>query len=137
MALAFPQLGEHCKICNTLDFLPFKCAHCKGNFCKKHRTTEDHKCTQVTGDTTISCPICDKKLKLDQGDCPDTVVNAHISRGCPAPQSTGTKVPAGRCAKCNKKELLPATCTRCHQHYCVKHRFYDAHGCASSTIRVC
>ena len=150
MSLEFPELGKHCQYpnCHTLDFLPFTCASCEQYYCKKHRTTSDHECKQQTErhstpsskniiSKQVKCPLCRTMLSLETNQDPNHIVNAHISRGCRKEASKSCAVvPAGRCAKCNRKELLPATCRRCHQNYCVKHRFFDAHGCEPSLIKV-
>jgi hypothetical protein len=34
---------EHCG--DPINYLPFKCKYCGGNFCEKHRLPENHECT--------------------------------------------------------------------------------------------
>jgi len=37
---------EFCEYCgDDLGYLPFKCRHCNGSFCSKHRLSENHDCT--------------------------------------------------------------------------------------------
>ena len=37
---------EYCEYCGEeLGYLPFKCRHCNGSFCSKHRLPENHECT--------------------------------------------------------------------------------------------
>lgn len=37
---------EYCEFCGEeLGYLPFKCKHCNGNYCSKHRLPENHECT--------------------------------------------------------------------------------------------
>lgn len=41
------DVGLHCSICNTLDFLPFRCPHCDAIFCKQHASrvaVDAHNC---------------------------------------------------------------------------------------------
>ncbi|SCW03531.1 LAFE_0G12530g1_1 [Lachancea fermentati] len=38
------DVGTHCKFCRQLDFLPFHCSRCNGDFCQLHRLKEDHHC---------------------------------------------------------------------------------------------
>lgn len=38
------DVGTHCGFCRQLDFLPFHCAYCEGDFCSSHRTKESHHC---------------------------------------------------------------------------------------------
>ncbi|KAK6185823.1 hypothetical protein SNE40_007971 [Patella caerulea] len=44
----FTELGKHCDVayCNLLDFLPFDCDGCGKTFCKIHKATDNHQCTQ-------------------------------------------------------------------------------------------
>ncbi|CEP61853.1 Cuz1p LALA0_S04e02190g [Lachancea lanzarotensis] len=38
------DVGTHCKFCRQLDFLPFHCKYCEGDFCGAHRTPQQHQC---------------------------------------------------------------------------------------------
>lgn len=38
------DVGTHCAFCRQLDFLPFHCKFCNGDFCENHRTKESHHC---------------------------------------------------------------------------------------------
>ncbi|SCU95903.1 LANO_0E11804g1_1 [Lachancea nothofagi CBS 11611] len=38
------DVGTHCAFCRQLDFLPFHCKHCDGDFCGTHRTPQTHRC---------------------------------------------------------------------------------------------
>merc|ERR1712137_349081 len=140
MSLEFPALGRHCEFvgCHVLDFLPFRCEACTHHFCVGHRTQQEHQCKAIPPPTQstseIQCPLCEVNLPLPKGEDANTLVNAHISRGCPPPHSTkkAPQVPAGRCAVCRAKELLPFRCDQCHKQHCAKHRFTDLHACQRS-----
>lgn len=41
------DVGVPCSICSSIDFLPFRCAHCRRAFCKEHSSAalpEEHDC---------------------------------------------------------------------------------------------
>lgn len=38
------EVGTHCGYCRQLDFLPFHCTYCNGDFCSTHRLKESHHC---------------------------------------------------------------------------------------------
>jgi predicted nucleic acid binding AN1-type Zn finger protein len=42
------EVGQHCFICNKLDFLPFKCYDCNKTFCADHKRPEAHDCEPVS-----------------------------------------------------------------------------------------
>ncbi|ANB12718.1 Cuz1p [Sugiyamaella lignohabitans] len=41
------DVGEHCALCNKIDFLPFKCHECEKTYCNEHRKVQDHDCVPV------------------------------------------------------------------------------------------
>jgi len=45
------DVGTHCAYCRQIDFLPFHCKYCDGDFCAKHRLKEDHHCSSLTDST--------------------------------------------------------------------------------------
>ncbi|SCU87849.1 LAFA_0E09208g1_1 [Lachancea sp. 'fantastica'] len=56
------DVGTHCKFCRQLDFLPFHCEYCKGDFCGAHRTRQQHQCetwneSEKQDQTLISSPL--------------------------------------------------------------------------------
>ncbi|ODV93304.1 hypothetical protein PACTADRAFT_51913 [Pachysolen tannophilus NRRL Y-2460] len=55
------EIGEHCTICNQLDFLPFKCNDCNKFFCSEHlERLKDHDCIGGTNGK--------EKLKQKEGN---------------------------------------------------------------------
>lgn len=38
------DVGTHCTFCRQLDFLPFHCKQCGGDFCSSHRSRTSHRC---------------------------------------------------------------------------------------------
>ncbi|KAG0656201.1 hypothetical protein C6P45_002754 [Maudiozyma exigua] len=47
------DVGTHCTFCKQIDFLPFHCKFCDGDFCSKHRLKEDHHCIALQNESTI------------------------------------------------------------------------------------
>lgn len=45
------DVGTHCTFCRQIDFLPFHCKFCNGDFCSKHRIREDHHCISLQDET--------------------------------------------------------------------------------------
>lgn len=39
------DVGTHCAFCRQMDFLPFHCKYCGGDFCASHRLKEAHHCS--------------------------------------------------------------------------------------------
>jgi len=39
-----PDLGEHCRHCRQLDYLPFRCPACREWFCLAHHHQDKHEC---------------------------------------------------------------------------------------------
>ncbi|SCU85437.1 LADA_0D07492g1_1 [Lachancea dasiensis] len=38
------DVGAHCTYCRQIDFLPFHCGRCGGDFCGPHRSPNEHGC---------------------------------------------------------------------------------------------
>ncbi|CCK70818.1 Cuz1p KNAG_0F01500 [Huiozyma naganishii CBS 8797] len=43
------DVGTHCAFCRQLDFLPFHCGACGGDYCELHRTKSAHHCASLLG----------------------------------------------------------------------------------------
>src|ERR1700722_14195599 len=96
-------LGTHCEFpeCNTLDFLPVFCAHCKKTFCKRHGSAPDHSCLSLLQTTS-------------------TFISSSSSTLLPCALSTGCK---------SQKSPVNFTCPLCLNNFCVEHRHVDDHAC--------
>ncbi|KAL7746018.1 hypothetical protein RI367_008672 [Sorochytrium milnesiophthora] len=136
------HVGTHChdKSCNALDFLPFTCHHCKHVYCQEHWKPAAHSCPdQPAGVVVPVCPLCDNPVPLARGDDPNAAVDAHIRRNCAVRTSVSSKpvYAGGRCAadRCAAKCLVPVTCHRCKQNFCLKHRLEADHKCAPAAAR--
>ncbi|CUS22350.1 LAQU0S05e03400g1_1 [Lachancea quebecensis] len=46
------DVGTHCAFCRQLDFLPFHCKQCGGEFCSSHRTQTSHRCASEQNQTS-------------------------------------------------------------------------------------
>lgn len=119
--MEFSDLGKHCRVCNTKDFLPFKCDFCNYFFCKEHRT--EHACTSAN-------PLSQSNTQ--------TQTQTHI----PAPDRTRSnpthpipkkrkRLPRFKCdhENCRAKEKFAIKCFKCGLNFCLKHRYQDAHNC--------
>lgn len=47
------DIGEHCYLCNAVDFLPFKCPQCQQTFCSDHRSVVAHSCIEKDTNTIV------------------------------------------------------------------------------------
>ena len=103
--MEFSDLGKHCRVCNTKDFLPFKCDFCNYFFCKEHRT--EHTCTSANplsqSNTNPTHPIPKKRKRLPRFKCDHE--------------------------NCRAKEKFAIKCFKCGLNFCLKHRYQDAHNC--------
>ncbi|KAK0266285.1 hypothetical protein LTS09_000236 [Friedmanniomyces endolithicus] len=116
-------IGSHCQMpfCRQLDFLPFRCESCKGNFCLDHRTESSHTCPkagewarrrtqQATTSSAYTPPSRPNILTHDQ-QCASPTCKTLIT----TPLVTGVH------------------CDKCRREYCLKHRFAYDHDCANLT----
>ncbi|KAI1287477.1 Zinc finger AN1 and C2H2 domain-containing stress-associated protein 13 [Halotydeus destructor] len=97
----FPELGEACKVCNNLDFLPFICVYCREILCKEHREVLSHNCPKYE----------------------ETNVNINEK-----PNSSAYEKCSFCAAKVkNKHELVQ--CEKCSLAHCLAHRHAEGHDC--------
>lgn len=55
------DVGTHCAFCRQLDFLPFHCTYCNGDFCASHRSKEAHHCKWlIESEAKKSSPVVAK-----------------------------------------------------------------------------
>jgi predicted nucleic acid binding AN1-type Zn finger protein len=122
-------IGAHCQMpfCHQLDFLPFRCESCRGNFCLDHRSETAHSCTQAGawarqrrereeaarggggGGATTRTPVVPKPHIL------------HHESQCAQPA----------CKTLIHTALVTGVhCDTCRRDYCLKHRFGQDHDCA-------
>ena len=81
----FSDAGAHCSLetCKEKDFLPFTCDICKRVFCLDHRTYTSHQCPFRKPEVSaIVCPVCQKSLRVGDGDEANRVWSLHAEREC-------------------------------------------------------
>ncbi|KAK5138199.1 hypothetical protein LTR08_004894 [Meristemomyces frigidus] len=124
-------IGAHCQMsfCHQLDFLPFKCESCKGNFCLDHRSETAHACPQAGA-------WARRRTQLQQ--------HQHHSPSAPTRASTPSPRPniltheqqcsSPTCKILINTPLVPGVhCATCNRSYCLKHRLAYEHACAALT----
>lgn len=57
--------GTHCSFCRQLDFLPFHCKYCEGDFCASHRSKESHHCRWLIENEQKTQPVQTKVVDND------------------------------------------------------------------------
>ena len=95
------EVGSHCEAvnCHQLDFLPIECRLCQKTFCRDHSPGDRHDCPHSQ----------DNVLTVK----PEKTKNVY---GCSIHD-------------CDKKELVPITCSACEVQYCLDHRHQRDHKC--------
>ncbi len=91
------DVGEHCSICNRIDFLPFTCSECKLFFCKDHFKSFEHKCIVIKQSSKFI-----KKSIIDNNKCIEC----------------GKKLYVTKCKDCNSITCMDHRFS--DQHKCVK-----------------
>lgn len=127
----FVHLGAHCTFpeCKQQDFLPFHCDLCKQDFCQFHRSYSEHNCYRdPIGREVFVCPVCERGIDMIEGQDPNITFENHISSGrCQSKEKN--KCPVIRCNK-TLTGVNCVECNRCHQTFCLTHRFSDTHDCS-------
>ncbi|XP_070197478.1 AN1-type zinc finger protein 2A-like isoform X2 [Littorina saxatilis] len=134
--MEFPDLGKHCSdsTCQQLDFLPMNCDACGKTFCKDHIGYSTHSCPKsYQKDNQVPvCPLCNTPCPVQKGVAPDVIVGRHIDNDCQSDSAKQRrKIYTNKCSlkTCKKKELVPVTCDKCHQNFCLRHRNELDHDC--------
>jgi AN1-type zinc finger protein 1 len=115
-------IGTQCQMeyCRQLDFLPFRCESCRGQFCLDHRTERAHKCSKEgawararAAQNRISGPQTTTTSKPN--------ILTHEQQ-CSHPQ----------CKTLVDTPLTPGVhCQTCNRRYCLKHRMKEDHACST------
>ncbi|CAG8592607.1 2155_t:CDS:2 [Diversispora eburnea] len=80
------NIGRHCSNtdCNQLDYLPFKCQHCRNYYCGEHSKPKQHSCINLPptddGERVPICPICDIPVPISRGENPNVRTSGKTSR---------------------------------------------------------
>ncbi|KAJ3574719.1 hypothetical protein NP233_g1577 [Leucocoprinus birnbaumii] len=133
-------IGKQCSeaACHMIDFLPFKCQHCKQSFCQEHFRVEAHRCPEYDETkhdrVAPNCPLCNTPVAIPPGQNPNVRMDAHLTRECSVMTGAEKKKSSPVCAKANCKKVLfsPIKCTQCQEQFCPSHRFPADHSCATS-----
>lgn len=48
------KIGARCATCHRQDFLPFKCPHCKGDYCLDHARADLHRCAVAAASAEVA-----------------------------------------------------------------------------------
>lgn len=102
----FPDLGDQCFLCHTLDFLPVVCDYCKKTFCKLHLTATSHGCEGYVEKDNV--------LK----ECPEK----HLHERC------------SFCNEQVKNPLELVVCAKCNVAHCLRHRHPESHECSGLKV---
>ncbi|KAM7451737.1 hypothetical protein ABFA07_000755 [Porites harrisoni] len=135
------SLGTHCSLkdCKRLDFLPFRCSHCKEIFCLHHRTPEGHQCPDVvTSDVHVPvCPICNQIIKKSKDEDINRQVEQHIISGCKT-LVVGKPKKSNKCSlkTCRQHGLMPFVCPDCRKNHCIRHRHAEDHLCTALQVPI-
>mmetsp|Transcript_19047 Transcript_19047/g.31021 ORF Transcript_19047/g.31021 Transcript_19047/m.31021 type:complete len:189 (-) Transcript_19047:367-933(-) len=132
------HVGKHCSLkdCRQLDFLPFRCSHCKQSFCLGHRKPQDHQCKHYTPPrppVKAICKDCNKSIQADGDKTIAQLLVDHYGRGeckkftVTKPHRCNFCKPNGK--KCKRREFDPIVCKRCNMNFCIKHRHAEDHNC--------
>ncbi|PYH81461.1 hypothetical protein BO82DRAFT_336278 [Aspergillus uvarum CBS 121591] len=117
------SIGHHCDLayCHQLDFLPFRCASCRGVYCLDHRTESAHQCAR-----SAAAPAA----------ASTTTTTTTSSSSSSAPQTKPTIHNTEQCSHLTCKTLIHTLtepgvrCPECRREYCLKHRLKEGHACS-------
>ncbi|PPQ91686.1 hypothetical protein CVT25_012899 [Psilocybe cyanescens] len=129
------DIGKQCShsTCLLVDFLPFKCQHCKLSFCQEHFRVEDHKCPQYDDTKYIvpSCPLCNQPVYIEQGRDPNISMDLHLEKNCSVVTGRvkARTVPVCARGNCQKPLIISMQCSSCKKKFCPTHRHPDDHRC--------
>ena len=136
------NVGVHCQEpgCNQLDFLPFRCELCSGQFCSEHRAPQ-HTCRGALAEAKnaiVACPLCAGKVLVRNNEAPDLTISRHIDGGCRADSLADAHAPVAsfRCAfgSCTEREQVRVVCDKCGLQTCLRHRAPAAHQCVTKAV---
>ncbi|KAL0579135.1 hypothetical protein V5O48_002867 [Marasmius crinis-equi] len=135
------SIGKQCThaSCNLVDFLPFKCQHCKQSFCQEHFKVEDHSCPSYDASKhdriAPSCPLCNTPVAIPPGQDPNVRMEQHFVKECSVMLGKEVKKSKPVCAraKCGKVLHAPIRCDKCRKQFCPSHRFPGDHTCTPTS----
>uniref|UniRef100_A0A8H7Y3Y3 AN1-type domain-containing protein n=1 Tax=Psilocybe cubensis TaxID=181762 RepID=A0A8H7Y3Y3_PSICU len=129
------DIGQQCShpSCLLVDFLPFKCQHCKLPFCQEHFRVEHHQCSEYDDSKYIapSCPLCNQPVFIEQGRDANISMDLHLENNCSVVTGRVKAKTLPTCARvnCQKALISPLQCSSCKKKFCPTHRHPDDHRC--------
>jgi len=119
--MELPHIGKHCqhKSCNRLDYLPFTCKHCQGNFCEDHWKPDGHSCSMFESQKNT-------KEILSENNSSQSIPSKTIMTTKPKKKRKQNPCQLPNCSGYN---LVRMGCGDCGLNFCVKHRFPEEHKC--------
>ena len=127
------DVGKQCShvSCLLVDFLPFKCHHCKLSFCQDHFKVDAHECPKYDESKynrvapncmsdligTIIClnscaifylsgPLCNIPVAIRPGQDPNVRMDVHLEKECSVVTGKVKSKSTPTCAKGNCKKVL-------------------------------
>ncbi|PYI31114.1 hypothetical protein BP00DRAFT_425912 [Aspergillus indologenus CBS 114.80] len=133
------SIGHHCDLpyCHQLDFLPFRCASCRGVYCLDHRTESAHQCARA-GEWARAAAA----PSTTSSTTSSTSTSTPSSTSPPAPQSKPTIHTTDQCSHLTCKTLIHTLtepgvrCPACRRAYCLKHRLQEGHACTPAPVPI-
>lgn len=122
--------------CNLVDFLPFKCQHCRESFCQDHFLWNAHSCPKYdeskhnrvapdcegsyskpgsdqANNSRATGPLCNTPVAIPVGQDPNVRMEQHFERECSVMTGRRAKGTVPICARgrCGKALYAPIACT--------------------------
>ncbi|KAF8517417.1 hypothetical protein BU17DRAFT_49861 [Hysterangium stoloniferum] len=131
-------IGQQChsETCYMVDFLPFKCDHCKESFCADHYKPGQHPCDKFDASkhdrVAPPCPLCGTPIAIPLEQDPNLRMEQHIENDCKVTTGRSARPGMPLCARgnCGKRLFAPIKCNDCGKQFCAAHRFPSSHTCA-------
>lgn len=124
------NIGEFCKECKRMDFLPTKCINCNNWYCNECFFIHKQSCKSKNKMEDIQlpqCPLCNKFVSYNgiNNRDPNKCIDIHIRSGCKLNviEENNNKI-CCTIKGCKKKDILCTECKRCKKFYCIEHRFH-------------
>jgi len=140
------QDGSKCQHphCFILDFLPFRCNGCHGQYCVDHADAKEHQCSGPSrpDKKVIECPKCDNSVQFyvteenEEERESDRALRIHWRDECMGKLNGNTSNKPKICPVEGCREILgPSTrvkCSKCENEHCLRHRYSNTHRCVKA-----
>ena len=118
-------IGAHCQMpyCRQLDFLPFRCESCRGKYCLEHRTESAHSCKNAGSWARA-------KHEREFGKQNTSTSSSTTTK--PNILTHESQCYHSQCKTLINTPLVPGIhCSNCRHDFCLQHRLYEDHDCAT------